>query len=330
MTITLAEAKVGMADKVDQMVVDEFRLSSLLLDSLVFDDAVSPGTGGSTMTYGYTRLLTPATAGFRALNSEYTAQEAKRQKKSVDLKIFGGSFQVDRVLANTSGAVDEIDFQLKEKIRAASNLFHYTVINGDSTTDTKAFDGLDKALVGTDTELNTSSFIDLSSSAALDANYKEFLDLLDAFLSELSGKPSMLMGNSKLMTKIRSVARRAGYLTQSEDAFGRKVSAYDGIPLLDLEYYSDGSSTIPTVKIVDTRKPGSAQSPVTGLTDLYAVSIGLDGFHGVTVKGDKIINSYLPDLKAPGAVKTGEVEMVAAIALKNSRKAGVLRNIKVK
>lgn len=329
MAITLAEAKVGMADKVDQMVVDEFRRSSLLLDSLIFDDAVSPGTGGSTLTYGYTRLLTPATAGFRAINSEYAAQEAKRKKESVDLKIFGGSFQVDRVLANSSGAVDEIDFQLKEKIKAASNLFHYTVINGDSSSEENAFDGLDKALVGTDTEINKDSYIDLSSSAALDTNYKEFLDLLDAFLSELSGKPSMLMGNSKLMTKIRSVARRAGYLTQTEDAFGRKVSAYDGIPLLDLEYYSNGSGTVPTVKIIDTRQPGTADAPVKGLTDLFAASIGLDGFHGVTVKGDKMINTYLPNLKEPGAVKKGEVEMVAAIALKNSRKAGVLRNIKV-
>lgn len=33
--ITLEEAKVGMADKVDQMVVDEFRRDSFLLDRLV-------------------------------------------------------------------------------------------------------------------------------------------------------------------------------------------------------------------------------------------------------------------------------------------------------
>ena len=32
--ITLQEAKVGMADKVDQKVVDTFRRSSLLLDKL--------------------------------------------------------------------------------------------------------------------------------------------------------------------------------------------------------------------------------------------------------------------------------------------------------
>lgn len=35
MPITLAEAKVGMADKVAQQVIDSFRRSSLLLDSLI-------------------------------------------------------------------------------------------------------------------------------------------------------------------------------------------------------------------------------------------------------------------------------------------------------
>lgn len=329
MAITLQEAKVGMADKVDQQVIDEFRRGSLLLDTLMFDDAVSPGTGGSTLTYGYVRLKTPASAGFRTINGEYTPQEAKREKDSVDLKIFGGAFQIDRVLANSSGAVDEIDFQLKEKIKAATNLFHYSVINGNSTTDEKQFDGLDKLLVGSSTEFNKDSHIDLSTSEALDNNYKEFLDLLDAFISELDGKPSMLMGNSKLMTKIRSVARRAGYLTQSEDAFGRKVYAYDGIPLVDLEYYVKDGATVPVVPIVDTRQPNGSDI-VTGLTDLYAVQVAINGFHGVTVKGDKIIKTFLPDLNAPGAVKTGEVEMVAAVALKNSRKAGVFRNIKVK
>ena len=62
MAITLAQAKVGMADKVDQQVIDSFRRSSYLLDNLVFDNAVSPGTGGSTLSYGYIQLKTPSTA----------------------------------------------------------------------------------------------------------------------------------------------------------------------------------------------------------------------------------------------------------------------------
>jgi len=89
-----------MADKVDQKVVDEFRRDSFLLDRLTFDNAVSPGTGGSTLTYGYTMLKTPSTAARRVINSEYVAGEAVREKKTADLDIFGGSFEVDRVIQN--------------------------------------------------------------------------------------------------------------------------------------------------------------------------------------------------------------------------------------
>lgn len=74
MALTLAEAKTTMVDPIDQTVIDEFRRSSLLLDSLTFDDAVAPATGGSTMVYGYTRLETPNTATTRAINTEWRTQ----------------------------------------------------------------------------------------------------------------------------------------------------------------------------------------------------------------------------------------------------------------
>lgn len=52
MHITLEQAKVGMADKINQQVIDEFRRSSLLLlDRIVFDNAASPGTCVSTFDY---------------------------------------------------------------------------------------------------------------------------------------------------------------------------------------------------------------------------------------------------------------------------------------
>ena len=67
MAITLAQAKVGMSDKVVQQAIDEFRRNSLLLDAMTFDDAVSPGTGGFTLSFGYVKTLTPGQAPFRAL-----------------------------------------------------------------------------------------------------------------------------------------------------------------------------------------------------------------------------------------------------------------------
>lgn len=329
--VTLEQAKVGREDKMYGQVIDSLRRQSPLIDKMVFDDCVSPSVGGSNLSYSYMRTKTPSTADFREIGKEYNEDTAAREQITTHLKVFGGEYKVDRVIAETSGIIDEVTYQMEEKIKATKNLFHHTIINGDSATNSKAFDGLNKALVGTSTEVNASSYIDISTSDAMDSNYKAVLDLLDAFLAELSGKPSFLLGNSKLIAKLKGAARRAGYLTRSEDAFGKSMEGYDGIPFLDMEYFAkvqDGKVTEePIVPIVS--RTITESNTVSGLTDLYAVSLGLDGFHGVTVTKGGIITYRLPDFKTAGAVKSGDVEMVASIALKNTRKAGVLRNLKV-
>lgn len=323
--ITLAEAKVGMADKVDQKVVDTFRRSSLLLDKLVFDNAISPGTGGSTLTYGYIQLKTPSTAAVRQINSEYTAGEAKREEKTTKAVVMGGKFQIDRVLIGTAGAVDELAFQTEQKVKATANYFNNLVINGNKASSgtgvLNTFDGLDKLLTGTETEIT--STVDVSTEALMNANYNALLDEVDGFLSALDGKPSMLLMNNKMLAKMRSAARRAGYYSKTRDEFGRQVETYNDIPMYDMGKYYNGTNT------VDIIPETAASTSAEGKTDIYAVTIGLDGFHGVSPTGSKVINSYMPDLSKPGAVKDGEVELVAGIALKNTNKAGVLRGIKI-
>lgn len=330
--ITLAEARVGREDKVDQQVIDSFRRNSLLLDKMVFDDALVPNGAGATLQYGYMREKTPSTADFREINKEYTPQEQTREKHTVEVKVFGGSYQVDRVIEGTSGQASEVARQTEAKIRATTNLFQKTVIDGDSSADSKSFDGLDKALKGTNTEINAGSYLDISTSDLLDKNYKRLLDLLDEFIASLIRRPDCIMANTPMITKMKAAARRAGYLTHVEDAFGRSVDAYDDIPFMNMGYYAkkneSGVYTEEPCIPVESRTIAGAE--VAGLTDIYAPVIGLDGFHGVTVKGDKFVSQYMPDFSTPGAVKTGEVEMLAAVALKNSRAAAVLRNIKVK
>ena len=327
MAITLAEAKVGMADKVDQMIVDEFRRSSLLLDRLVFDNAISPGTGGSTLTYGYIQLQTPSTAAVRAINAEYTAGEAKRVEKTAKAVIMGGSFEVDRVLQNTSGAVDELAFQAQQKIKATSNYFHNLVINGTSSSSgagyvTNTFDGLKKALSGTSNEFTTN--IDLSDSTKLDSNSNAFIDQLDQLVHAVDGNVSMLMMNGDMLLKVRACARRAGYYERKKDDFGRIVESYGGIPMMDMGKYYNGSAS------VDSIATSTPSASALGTSSVFAVTLGLDAFHGISPTGTGVINSYMPDLMSPGAVKKGEVELVAGVALKNTIKAAVLNGIGIK
>lgn len=315
MAVTLAQARLDVQDDLQMGIIDEFRKSNFLLDNLTFDDCVSPTGGGATLTYGYTRLVTQPTAAFRAVNTEYTPSEVSKQRYTVDLKVFGGSYEIDRIIAGMGGIADEVALQASQKVKAASALFNDTVINGDSSTDANAFDGLEVALTGSDTEFNTTTAIDLSTSAQVTANYMQFLDMLDEFLTTLDGTPSALMGNTKMCAKLRAVARRAGMYQTTQNNFGQTVEYYGNIPFVDL-----GAKAGSNEDIVETS---------SGETSLYAVRFGLDGFHAISMAGQPPVRTWLPDFSTAGAVKKGEVEMVAAVALKATKAAGVFRKIKV-
>lgn len=328
MAMTLNDMKAGMTDKVAQQVVDIFLRKSEILQMLPFDNCVSP-SGGSTLTYSYMQKKLPSVAAFRALNTEYTASEATLEKKSADLKVFGGKFSMDRVLKQAEGQFNNMAYQIEEKIAAAISLFHYTMINGNATTDTKEFDGLDKMLAGTSTEFNGSAVIDISTMSNLKTNADQLYEALQLLIK--STDADALLMNTSMIGKIQTMARILGYKTDSEEAFGKKVVAMDGVRFMDLgKHYTVSSSTVTGNDCVKSGISRTISTAQTGLTDIYAVKFDVnDGFHAASLTGNGAIRQYLPDFSTPGAVKDGEVEMVAATVLKNTAHAGVLRNIKI-
>ncbi|MER5413909.1 major capsid protein [Streptomyces virginiae] len=335
MAITLADAKLNTQDDVDTMVIDEFRKSSWLLDNLMFDDVVSPAGGGATLTYGYTRLITERPAQFRPLNTEYPKGQAKRQRYTVDLSPLGDAFEVDRVLANLgAAATNETEFQMNQAIKSARAFFADQVINGKRITTPGAeagFDGLDKALAGSTTEMGAGASLDWTGAAiGSDAGKaNDALDTLDEFLSLLDGTPSALFGNKKTIARVRSLARRAGYYDRSPNSFGQNIETYNGIALVDLGEKAGSVAPVVPVETRDVDGAGAGGN-ITGLSDLYAVRLGTDGFHGVSTVGGQLVRQWLPDFTTAGAVKTGEVELgPVAVVLKATKAAAVLRNIKV-
>ena len=333
MPVTLAEAKRNALTDLDVAVIDEFRKESVLLDSLVFDDAVNPAGGGATLTYGYRRLVTQPTAAFRAYNSEYTPSDVQTEHYTVDLKVLGGAFEVDRVLASVGPAASgAVALNLQQKIKATRTRFQDEVINGDTAVDANGFDGLDKALAGSSTEFRANEVTDWTDLDTDERAAFKALDALDEFLGLLDGTPTLIMGNNKSIAKIRAIVRRAGMYTRDPieglvGQDGRPVirETYGGIVFVDLG--AKAGSNDPIIPI-ETRNISGQD--VSGLTDLYAVRIGLDGFHAVTTVGSQLVRTWLPDFTTAGAVKKGEVEMgPVAVALKATKAAAVFRNIKV-
>lgn len=333
MPVTLAEASNNAQDAFIPAVIDEFRKESVVLDALVFDDAVNPSGGGATLTYGYRRLITQPTAATRALNAEYTPGTVQTQKYDVDLAVMGGSFEVDRVIATIGPAASAaVALNLGQKVKATRTKFQDEVINGDVATDANGFDGLDKALTGSSTEFRATSVTNWSDFDTDTRAEHKALDAIDEFLSLLDGTPTLILGNKKALARVRAAARRAGQYTKDPvegllGANGRPIvrESYGGILFADPG--EKAGSTDPIIPI-ETRTVATVST--TGLTDLYAVRIGMDGFHGVTTVGSQLVRTWLPDFSTAGAVKKGEVELgPVAVALKATKAAAVFRNIKV-
>lgn len=351
MPITLAQAEINARADIDHAVIRNLRQYSWLWDQIVWDDTVTPGTGGASLVYGYTLLKTPRSGQFRRLNTEYTAQAASREQKSVPLKPFGGAFQIDRVLRNLGPSqTNEVTFQMQELLTGTTIRFQEEIINGDVAVDADGFDGLDKLLTGASTEFipnaGGTAYADWSPGTIVtQADANKQLDLIDKWLSKIvpskvgggdlgapGGLPAgrkAILGNTESISRLRAIARWASVYTESKDNLDRDIEQYRGWTLVDL-----GDTAMDTGPIIpiETRDPDGvgAGGDITNLTDLYAVTFGLDSFHGAAMAGKPLVETFMPDWRAPGAVKSGEIEVgPAAMVLRNTKSAGVLRNVKV-
>lgn len=325
MAVTLAEAKNNALEDYDPFVIDEFRKSSVILDSLIFDEAVNPAGGGATLDYSYRRQETQPTAEFRAINTEYTPSTTTTKKCTTTLAVLGSAFEIDRLLANIGPkGSDEVTRNINDKVKAAVTLFQDTVINGDTGVNDKAFDGLDKALTGSNTEMKpaaaTYDWTDLEGEKGNKA-----IDTLDEFLDLLDGTPTIVVGNKKALARVRAMVRRTSmYVREPIDglanANGRPITreSYGGILFADAG--EKAGTNDPIIPIAGD-----------GTTSLYAYRVGLDGFCGITTTDGTLVKTWLPDFTQPGAVHRGEVELgPVGVALKATKAAAVLRKIKVR
>jgi len=285
--VSLAQAKLNATDDIDMMVIDEFRKSSALLEVLEFHDVVNASGAGATLTYGYHRVLTERGAAFRAINSEYTPSEATKIRATVDLKPLGGSFQIDRVLANVAAGA-EVSFQMTQLIKATTTKFADEFINGDTGVDANGFDGLDKALTGTSTEINEGviNWTNLDSSG-----FQNALDTIDAFLMVLDGPPTAILANQYAIAKLTSIARRANVYREDPIA---NLTGPGGRPIVGKRYGN--------IALIDAGDKPNSASPIIPIYDVdstsYTIthSAGTDGGTfalGVEVDGERDVTAAL-------------------------------------
>lgn len=319
MPITLADAQNLSQNKLTKDVIDEFRKSPLL-DMLPFDNTVKP-QGGRSLAYAFNRITTQPTAGTRAINGEYTAQETKTTPQVAYLKIMGGAYEVDRVIAeDETQVVNHIAFQSNQKAKATVAEFNDLFINGNSTNNATEYDGIEKAVAGTTTEIEAGG-LDMTTADNIKTNAYKFLYLLRQLKKNMDGEPTHYLMNADMYAIFQTVADYVPNVRYTKDEMGNDVLKYGAGVIVEM-----GDKPGTSNPIIATTVPTTT---AFGTSDIYAVRIGMDGVHGVSPEGSNLVKTYLPDLTTPGAVKKGEVEMVAAIAVKTSRAVGKIKGIAV-
>lgn len=324
MAITLAQAALNTQDDYDTTVINEFRKSNALLDVMQWAQAVNPAGGGATMDYSYRRQVTQRGADFRPLGTEYVPDEVTTEKFSTTLAELGGSYEIDRRIAHLgSAASDEVTLQTSNLITAVNAKLNDSIINGDVAVEEAGFDGLDKALTGSTTEMLDGA--DFSAFTGVESTLP-IIDKIDELQAELDGPATVLIANKAVMAKLRAAGRRANLYVASPVA---GLSQDNGLEVV--------RHTFGGVVLIDPGTKAGSNDPVipidpeAGTTSIYAVRMGLNGFHGVTTAGGNIVRTKFPDFASVGAVKRGEVFLEnVGTALKATKAAAVLRNVKVR
>lgn len=312
MAVLLKDAKQLSQDKLTNEIIDDM-VTSPVLATLPFDNTIKPQ--GVSLAYVYNRITTQANADVRAINAEYTPQEAVTKQEVTNLKILGGSYEIDRVLARDERQViGLVEFQTREKAKAAVAKFHDLFINGD-TANGEEFDGLKKIAESRNAHIVDAKALDLSTGKAIEENGHQLLYALRQAFKGTEGFTHMGM-NSDMFAVFQTVADFLPNVSYSRDEMGRGVYHYGDTRIVGL-----GQKPGTAEEIIETREDGT--------TDLYLWREGIDGVHGVSPDGSNIVEVHYPDFSVAKAVHKGDVEFVTAIVAKKINAVAMVKNLKV-
>ncbi len=319
--LSLDDVKVAMQSDLKKVVIEEFAGRDYLLSNIPYEPIANPIKGGAGWNISYVVKTDESKTGFRDINGQYTDTIAKRKVENVELKIYGGSFKIDRALRDQGGVEDEVEFQMKSLIQGARNGFSYELINSSKAAG--KFDGLNVLLKGksTDVEADSTAF-DLSTFENIKTKAREFTSIMNRWLSTLDRKPDVLLVNPLMAAVLKDVARECGMYTQRMSEFGQTIEAFDGIPIVIIKGYKAEN---------EAEKEGIATLDTQNTTDIYAISFGEDALTlGVPANISALIDVITPDFNQAQEQVRGLVELRAVPVIKNTKSCGVLRKIKVK
>lgn len=306
MALTLVEAAKYAANEgrvADSGYIEEFARSSDLLQAMPWKNI-----NGNAYSYSKEDTL-PTGIGYRGVNEAYTEGTGIINPQTETLRIYGGEIKVDKFIVDTLGP-QERSIQEAMKVKAMALAIGRDLIKGSQAADSRAFDGLQTRITG------SQLFTNAANGGALS------LANLDAMLDEVDGATHLIM-NKTMRRRLTAASRSttlAGFITYGLDDFGRKISMYNDLPILIVDYDNFNNQIMPFNEVV-----GSGNLN----TSIYAVKFAEGGVMGLQgpVEGTYGLKSKdIGELETQPAYLT-RIEWYLSMAVFHGRSAARLQGI---
>jgi hypothetical protein len=304
MALTLIESAklaLGRDETLKGTVMELYAKASDLMQYLPFEDI----TGNSLV---FNREQTLPSAGFRALNEAYMEGTGKVDRVTEVLAIAGGDLDVDVYLMKTGNA-NQRGAQEAMKIKALSLAMTKTMIKGDVESTPKEFDGLQVRCIGNQQVVAGAT---VTGDGLTLTKLDELIDTVD--------EPTHLLMNKTMRRRLSAAARLTtvgGYITYDLDAFGRRVTRYNDLPILVADKDNNYDDIMPFTEF-------SSDGTTAVSTSIYCLSFAENGVVG--------LQNGAMDVRDMGEIDTKPVyrtriEWYISIAILRARAAARLYGI---
>lgn len=243
---------------------------------------------------------------FRSLNEAPTEVKATFAQMSETLKILEADIVIDPVLlmvdtiqnleaANTEATIKSIGYLVNDKL-----------INGNSASDPEEPDGIkrrleyDERFNGQTVNATADSVkLDITAATGTSANRFTYLDKIDQLIAVMGGvnfskeAPITFLVNNQLERANWSIVRREKLLDTTQDQFDRTLTAFRGVPFIDVGFKSGAGAitgTFDTAEATTNQIIPNDNDDLSALnganayqnsTSLYAVRFANDYFLGL-------------------------------------------------
>ena len=230
MALTLVEAsKLYAGDPVRSAIIELYARNSDILMVLPFDNIEGNA-------YKYNREQTLPGIGFRGVNEAYTESTGILNPIVEPLVIAGGDLDVDKFIVDTMGA-NQRSVHEAMKVKALALNWTLKFIKGDQASEPREFDGLQVRLTGDQLITSGSS---ASGTALSLVKLDEVIDAVD--------DPQYILMNKTIRRRLSAAARSTsvgGYITYTLDAFGRRVTNYNDLPIIIADKDNTDAAILP-------------------------------------------------------------------------------------